>query len=157
MASRVRVEIDGAALVFRLPTAAEVREYLEAARRPEAPQLELSLDLCAACCLSARDEFDRVADERPLAIADAVLPRLFTAARDQQQRVGRAAVARWRQAETSLARIAENLLAFKAYSGGEPSEQALAGALHVAEWLDASRGTFRLIHALMKGLSRRGR
>lgn len=149
----VRCEVDGAALRFRLPTRAEVEDYLEAARKRPGEQLELGSALCAACCIDG--PIAEVTESRPLALVESVLPLLFSTASSRATAARRAGIARWKRAETDLGRMADSLLAFKSYIGGEPSEAAFAGALHVAEWLDSTRGTFRLFSAFLKALSRR--
>lgn len=146
-AATARVRIDGAEFVFRPPTVAEAESYLA---RPDAAALATALLVDGDPGALAR-----VADARPLALSHSVLPRLFAMAAAAREARGKRAVARWRSSETHLGRMAESLLAFKAYDGrSEPSETAVAGALHVAEWLDCTRGVFRLLHSLIKGLSR---
>lgn len=142
-----RVRIDGAEFVFRPPTLAEAEEFLAGAE-PGAFAARLLVEGDPAALA-------RAADARPLALGQSVLPRLFALAATAREARGKRAVARWRSSETHLGRMAESLLAFKAYDGSEePSEATIAGALHVAEWLDSTRGVFRLLHSLIKGLSR---
>jgi len=131
----------------------EVEEYLAAVRaRPEA-QLELGTDLVARCALGTA--IDALIEDRPLALVECVLPALFTARSKRSLKVRRGGISRWKRGETDLGKMADSLLAFRAFSGGEPSEAAFAGALHIAEWLDSTRGLFRLFSAFMKALARR--
>lgn len=153
MAAAVRCEVDGAALRFRLPSREEIEEYLAASRSNPDVQIGLGISLARTCCLDG--PVDEVAEERPLLLVETVLPALFSAQTDREVKHRRAGIARWKRAETDLGRMADSLLAFKAYVGGEPSEAALAGALHIAEWLDSTRGTFRLFAGFLKALSRR--
>jgi hypothetical protein len=152
MRGRLTAKVGGRALVFRLPTALESEDYLEQLKADPEDALEAAHDLAAKCCLNG--DWAATADEYPL-VVDKIVPALFRRAGDDARAAVRAAVRRWRAAETNLGRIAENLLAFKAYSGGAPDEKALAGALLVAEWVDVTRGTFRLLQGIVKGLRRR--
>ena len=153
MAARITAKVGGRTLVFRLPTSAETAEHLAALKSTPDDGLEVSLALCERLLESG--DWAEVADQYPLAV-DQIVPALFNAANDEAKRQIQAAVRRWKTAETNLGRIAENLLAFKAYNGGDANEKAFAGALHVAEWFDSTRGLFRLCHGYMKGLRRRG-
>lgn len=156
-APRITVAIDGAELRFRAPVLFEAEEYLETVRAAPGESLAAGLVLCQVCADDDATRFALAAlsEERPLALADLVLPRLFTVAQATATRTRKAGVARWKRSETNLASIAESLLAFKAYVGGEPTEAEYAGALQVAEWVDATRGTFRLVHGFMKAMGRR--
>lgn len=153
MAARLTAKVGGHTLVFRLPDSVETAAHLEALKVTPDDGLEASHALCERLLVSG--EWAEVAEQYPLSV-DQIVPQLFQAASDEARRQVQAAVRRWKTAETNLGRIAENLLAFKAYNGGDASEKAFAGALHVAEWFDSTRGLFRLCHGYMKGLRRRG-
>lgn len=156
-APRVRATIDGETLVFRLPSRAEAEDYFDAAERGGSSRLDLGLDLCGACVVSG--DFATVAEARPLAIVQQVLPAMLDALRARMGAERRTAIARWRRSETDLARMADNIVALidwaRAPHGTPAPEAAYAGALSVAEAVDAVRGTFRLVHGLIKGLGRR--
>jgi|SRR5688572_24691982 len=153
MRGRVTATVGGRALAFRLPTSAESEEYLAAAKRAPGASLVAADELLTKC---AEDPaaWAAAADEYPLAV-DELLPALFREATKAARGEVRAAIRRWRHADTNLGRMAENLLAFKAYAGGDPDERTFAGALLVAEWFDSTRRTSRLLEGLIKGLSRR--
>lgn len=152
MRGRLTANVSGRALVFRLPTAAESEDYLALLKEAPEDGLQAAHSLCSACALEG--DWAETAEEYPLAV-DQIVPALFKLASDDARESVRAAVRRWRLAETNLGRMAENLLAFKAYSGGPPDEKTFAGALLVAEWFDVTRGTFRLLQGIVKGLRRK--
>lgn len=150
---RLTAKVGDLRVAFRLPTSAESEAYLAVIRdRPE-DGLEHSDALCAACCVEG--DWAALSAEFPLAV-DKIVPALFRSANEAAKEDVRLAIRKWRASETNLGRMAENLLAFKAYNGGAPSPAQFAGALTVAEWFNATRGTFRLLEGLMKGLRRRG-
>ncbi len=152
MAARLAVKVDGRPLLFRLPSAAEVDSFVESSKDDPAGAFDQALALLTECCQEG--DFDAILEENPLCV-DRILPELFNRSNQAVKEQVRSAIRRWRAAETNLGRIAENILAFKAYQGGQASPQAFAGALHVAEWFDVTRGTFRLLNAFMKGLRKR--
>lgn len=152
MASRLTATVGGRSIVFRFPTNDEAEAYLETAKTDPGTSLLRAIDLLAACRLEG--DWEAAVEDSPLCV-DVILPALFKAASLEARNQVKAAVRRWRMAESNLGKIAENLLAFKAYNGGAVDEKVFAGALQVAEWFDTTRGTFRLLNAFMKGLRRK--
>jgi hypothetical protein len=153
VSGRLTVKVGDRSLAFRLPTSSESENYLAAIRDASEEKLAHSDALCLACCVEG--DWAALSEEFPLAV-DKIVPALFRKANDAAKEDVRLAIRKWRAAETNLGRMAENLLAFKAYAGGAPTPAQFAGALTVAEWFNVTRGTFRLLEGLMKGLRRRG-
>jgi RecA/RadA recombinase len=73
---------------------------------------------------------------------------------DSRARV-KAAAGLWKASDRNLGRIAENLLAFKAYTGGDFTAEQFAGAMTIAEWMSSTKGIFNLFLSLLKALSKR--
>lgn len=153
----VVVDLDGEELVFRPLKPQEAHSIV--ARTEAAPEdaLDAALVTCRACCLSDLEVFDRLADIYPLAFSgeDGVIGELILVAMAGARIRIKEGVSKWKGADRNPGRMAENLLAFKAYSGGDYSAQELAGALTVAEWMQVTKGTFTLFLSLMRALSKR--
>lgn len=149
---------DGASeAAFRAMTSAEA-QTLEARLRAT-PELAYAhaIEACRACLVSATADFELLLESSPLAFdlgEDGLCGRLARAAADAASDEVNAAVSRWRAADRQLGRTAQHLLAFKAYAGGPPSADAMAGALAMAEGIDTLKGLFKLHHAFMKAMAR---
>ena len=153
----VVVELDGRELVFRPLAPAEAHRVAAlATARPE-DALELCLTTCRGACLSDPALFDRLADIYPLAFSgdEGVIGELIRLAQGAATLRVKEGVRSWKGADRNPGRMAENLLAFKAYNGGDYTAAAFAGALTVAEWMQVTKGVFNMFAALLKALSRK--
>lgn len=156
----VVVNLGGREVLFRPFTPLEAIRVSAQLLTCPSEALELGLAACRSALLSDPAEFDALADAYPLAFTadDGALGELIrnaqAAARDRVQRGSKL----WKVSDRNLGRMAENLLAFKAYAGGDYTPEQFAGAMTVAEWMSSTKGIFNLFLALLKGLSkRRGR
>lgn len=156
----VAVELDGREVLFRPLTPSEAaRASRELLARP-ADAVDVGLAWCETALLSDRADFLALADRYPLAFTgdDGALGELIrqaqAAARERVQRAARLHKA----SDRNLGRMAEHLLAFKGYTGGEYTAEQFAGAMTIAEWASSTKAIFNLFLALLKGLAkRRGR
>lgn len=156
----VAVELDGHEVLFRPFSPIEAVRISARLLAAPAEAVENSLTALQPALLTPLEDFLELADRYPLAFTadDGVLGELIrnaqAAARDRVQRGARL----WKASDRNLGRMAENLLAFKAYTGGDYTPEQFAGAMTVAEWMSSTKGIFNLFLALLKGLSkRRGR
>lgn len=153
----VVVDLNGHELVFRPLKPSEAHRVI--AQTEAAPEhgLDVALETCRACCLSDLEVFDQLADVFPLAFSgDAgVIGELVNLARGDATLRVKDGVGFWRRADRNTGRMAENLLAFKSYQGGDYSAEQFAGALTVAEWMQVTKGIFNMFAALLKALARR--
>ncbi len=151
------VKDDEHAAAFRAMTPAEVQALEARVRSLPDLSYQLAVDACLTCLVSERADFDALLETWPLAFDlddKGLCGKLAAAATATATGEVNAAVARWRGAERQLGRAAQHLLAFKAYTGGPPSADAMAGALAVAEGLDTLKGLFKLHYSFFKALSR---
>lgn len=148
------VELDEEEHLFRPLTTGEARDLTDNIK--SAP--EISFDLCIEACrtayLGTTAAFDAVSDKYPGAFAELLPAELLKDAGSAHRQLVRASLSSWKAAERNLVHTAKNLLAFKAYTHGEPSKEALAGALHIADWLDNTKGLFKIAYAYVKAMSR---
>lgn len=153
----VVVELDGCELVFRPLAPSEAHRIVALAESAPEVALDASIAACRGACLSGPDDFDRLANIYPLAFSgeDGVIGELIRLAQGAATLRVKEGVGRWRRADRNPGRMAENLLAFKAYQGGDYGAAEFAGALTVAEWMQATKGIFNMFMALLKALSRR--
>jgi len=150
-----QVEAAGRVAAFRAMTIDEARTLgQQIARVPEAA-FELGIAACETCLLDG--DFSGMLEDAPLAfdLDEGLAGQLMAHASKEAHAGAKAAVARWRASGRNLAEVAESLLAFKAYTGGEPSPAARAGALHFAEGLDHQAGLFKLVLGYMRAISKR--
>lgn len=150
------LEVGGWRVVFRPMPIEDAREL---GRLSEAaPHLAFELGLAAVqrCLVAGADDYAQIAEHYPLAldIDGGVLERLLKQSSAQAHATVKLAINKWRAADRNLADVAEQLLAFKAYVGGEPSANARAGALHIAELSDSVKGLFKLHLAFMKSMAK---
>lgn len=68
--------------------------------------------------------------------------------------LGKIATQQWRAGQRDIGRVAGSLLAFMAHDGKDHNPEAFAGALHIAEHFEATKGTYRLLEALIKALAK---
>lgn len=153
----VSVRLDGREVLFRPLTPLEARRV--SIRMLAAPEdaLDTALAACESALLSDPGEYRALVDEYPLAFSgdDGALGELLrTAQLDARVRV-KTAAGLWKASDRNLGRIAENLLAFKAYTGGDFTAEQFAGAMTVAEWMSSTKGIFNLFLSLLKALSKR--
>jgi hypothetical protein len=156
----VAVELDGREVLFRPFTPLEATRVSAQMLTQPSEALELGLAACERALLSDPEAFRELADRYPLAFTgdDGALGELIRNAQLMaRDRVKRGA-GLWKSSDRNLGRMAENLLAFKSYTGGDYTPEQFAGAMTVAEWASSTKGVFNLFLALLKGLSkRRGR
>lgn len=156
----VAVELDGREVLFRPLAPIEAVRISARMLAEPAEAIEVALAALQTALLSPLEDFLDLADRYPLAFTSddgalgALIRNAHAAARDRVQRGSRL----WKASDRNLGRMAENLLAFKAYAGGDYTPEQFAGAMTVAEWMSSTKGIFNLFLALLKGLSkRRGR
>lgn len=152
------VELGGAELLFRPLGVAEASTLAKAVAADPDDCLDECLAACEAAYVGPRAALEAAVDAFPLAfgpqdggVAGALL-KLATG--DAKLRVQKGA-ALWKRADRNPGLMAEHLLAFKAYQGGEYGEAEFAGALTIAEWMGSTKGIFLLFSALLKALSKR--
>lgn len=153
----VVVELDGCELVFRPLAPSEAHRVATLVAAAPEDALDACIEACRGACLSPPDVFDRLAGIYPLAFSgdDGVIGELIRLAQGAATLRVKEGVSRWKRADRNPGRMAENLLAFKAYQGGDYSADAFAGALTVAEWMQSTKGIFNMFMALLKALARR--
>ena len=153
----VVVDLDGAELVFRPLKPSEAHRVAALATSDPENALDVCLATCRGACVSDQAEFDRLANIYPLAFSgdDGVIGELIRLAQGDATIRVKEGVGKWKRADRNPGRMAENLLAFKAYQGGDYSAEEFAGALTVAEWMQSTKGIFNMFAALLKALSKR--
>jgi hypothetical protein len=151
----VEVAVGEYSLVFRPLTPREAATLTAALERVPELTVQLCADAARACCLSPDEDFEAALDEFPVALTDALAGELLKQAHEVERAIVRAAVARWKRSERDLGAVARNLLAFKAYAGGDADEATFAGALAVAEWFDSAKALAKMFSGLMKALAKR--
>ncbi len=153
----IQVDLRGRVLFFRPMGLDEAQAT--ATRLDRAPSAALTTALAAVrkCCVSDLQEFDEAAENFPLAFSaeSGVCATLLAMASDELSANVKEAIARWRTSERQLGVIAEDLLAFKAYTGGVADAKTLAGALHVADLIDTTKGLYKLHLAFMNAMGKR--
>lgn len=153
----VAVQLDGREVLFRPLTPLEARRVSVRMLASPEDALDTALAACESALLSDVDDFRALADQFPLAFSgdDGALGELLRqAGADSRARV-KTAAGLWKASDRNLGRIAENLLAFKAYNGGDFTAEQFAGAMTVAEWMSSTKGIFNLFLSLLKALSKR--
>lgn len=154
----VTVEFDGEdLLLFRPLTPLEAtKASTRILAAPEAA-LETGLEVCKAALLSCPGTFERLVDMYPLAFTgdDGVLGELIRLAQGEARIRVKSGAGLWRASDRNLGRMAENLLAFKGYAGGDYTAEQFAGAMTIAEWMSVTKGIFNLFLSLLKALSKR--
>jgi hypothetical protein len=153
----VAVEIDGHELLFRPLTPSEATKV--SARMLAAPgeAIDAGLETVRAALIGDPSLFLQLVDRYPLAFTsdDGVLGELIRLAAVESRARVRSGAGMWRASDRNLGRMAENLLAFKGYTGGDYTAAEFAGAMTVAEWMSATKGIFSLFLSLLKALSKR--
>lgn len=151
---RLAVSADGKELLFRPVSQAEAGAYVRARSADPSASFDTDLRFVSEQHAGEPAALEAFLSRAPLAATEiaAALVRQANARTREANAVG---VKRWRRSGQNAGQIAENLLAFKAYSGGDPPAAAVAGALHIAEWLDNTRGIFRIFLAVVKALGRK--
>lgn len=152
----VVVELDGHELLFRPLTPAEAARAADSVTKAPEIAVETALATCEAACLTP-EPFVQLADNYPLAFSgeDGVFGELLRLAQGDAVVRVKTGARLWKAADRNPGKMAENLLAFKAYQGGDWGEKEFAGALTIAEWMSSTKGLFQLFLALMKSLSRK--
>lgn len=154
-----RLEAAGFEAHFRPMTFDEARTLSKQIERAPEIAFQLGIAACQACIVNGAEHFDALVEVAPLAFdldGPGLAATLLSNACSAAAANARAAVQRWRQADRNLAEVAESLLAFKAFTGGEPSPAARAGALHLAEAFDHQKGLFKLVLGYMRAVSKKG-
>lgn len=165
----VRVDIGGRSFAFRPMTSDEAEAVADRLERAPELALDTAFEACSDCCVGVfegeparaledpQKALDEAADLYPLIFSaeTGVCDRLLTLASDALAKRIKDAISRWRKSDRNLGMVAESLLAFQAYRGGQPSSEALAGALHMAEHLDFTKGLYRLHLSFMRALGKR--
>jgi hypothetical protein len=128
-------------------------------RLDRAPDAALTTAVSAVrlCCVSPLDEFDEAAVNFPLAFSaeKGVCFSLLELASTDLAASVKAGISRWRHSERQLGIVAEDLLAFKAYTGGNATASQLAGALHWAEHIDTQKALYKMIRSFLEAMGRR--
>ena len=153
----VVVELDGEELTFRPLAPSEAHRVAALATADPENALDVCLATCRGACLSSLEDFDRLANIYPLAFSgdEGVIGELVRLAQGTATLRIKDGVGKWKRADRNPGRMAENLLAFKAYTGGDYTAEQFAGALTVAEWMQSTKGIFNMFAALLKALSKR--
>jgi hypothetical protein len=153
----VHLELDEHKLAFRQLTPDEAEALYDKLERAPELALQIALDACALCCVAGAEHLEEVTDSYPLAFSSesGVCEMLLKLANDALAASIKKAIRNWRAADRQLGQVAQNLLAFKAYTGGVASPEALAGALHWAEHLDTTKGLYKLHLSFMRALAKR--
>lgn len=153
----VAVQLDGREVLFRPLTPLEARRISLRMLAAPADALDTGLAACESALLTDPTDFAALADQYPLAFSgeDGALGELLRSAQSDARARVRSAAALWKASDRNLGRIAENLLAFKAYNGGDFTAEQFAGAMTVAEWMSSTKGIFNLFLSLLKALSKR--
>jgi hypothetical protein len=153
----IHVELAGCELVFRPLTPSEAHRTVAQVSAHSADALDLCLETCRAACLSPPEDFERLSNLYPLAFShdDGVIGELIRLASGAALLRVKEGSSRWKKAERNPGRMAEHLLAFKAYQGGEYDAATFAGALTIADWMQSTKGIFNMFSALLKALARR--
>ena len=153
----IAVELEGRTVLFRPLSPSEAAGVSAQLLAFPEDAVELGLAACERALLSDRAAFLELADRYPLAFTadEGALGELIRQAQLAARASVQAGARKFKAADRNLGRMAENLLAFKAYTGGDYTPEQFAGALTVAEWASSTRGIFNLFLALMKALSRR--
>jgi hypothetical protein len=153
----IRVDLYGREYVFRPMSVTEAQGVADRLDNCPSAALSTAISAVRACCLGEVALFDEAAENFPLAFSaeGGVCSTLLAMASDELAAQVKAAISRWRHSERQLGVVAEDLLAFKAYTGGTAGTQELAGALHWAEHLDYTKATYKLILGYMKAMAKR--
>lgn len=151
------LEVGGWRAAFRLMTVEEARELGRLIDAAPDLAFDLGIGACATCLIDGAADFQSIAEHFPLAldVDGGLLGQMLERASKEAHDSVRAAIKKWRAADRNLAEVAEHLLAFKAYAGGQPSPAARAGALAAAEGLDALKALFKLHLSFMKSMSKK--
>lgn len=152
---RLSVQIGGHSLVFRPFSVAESEALVDDVEACKGPTLLIELAACRLACESGAIKFDAMVDEFPLACSGTILPKLLkTTAEEANARI-KTGVRRYKAADRSPGRMAEHLLAFKAYQGGDIGAKEFAGALAVAELINTAGGILITMQNYLKAMSKR--
>jgi hypothetical protein len=152
-----QLEAGGRVAAFRPMTFDEARTLGRQIERVPGLAFELGVSACAACLIDGAEAFEAICEESPLALDydDGLAGTLMQHASREAHESVKLAIRKWRGADRNLAEVADSLLAFKAYTGGEPCAAARAGALHAAEGLDNLKGLFKLVLGYMRAISKK--
>lgn len=152
------VEQDGRAIAFRPFSVDQAKALVAAAERTPDLAFQLGLAALRGNLEDGAEDFEALLEATPLVFDYAptgVLGRMLELASEDARKAGKDSIRTWRESKQDLAKMANNLLAFKAYSGGTPSPAAFAGAIHVAEAVDGIKALFKLHSAFMNALGKR--
>jgi hypothetical protein len=153
----IRVTLGDRELGFRPLRPDEAERLVARFERCPARAIDIAFEACRDCCVAGAESLDELADQYPLAFSaeTGICERLLQLASDHVASEIKQAIRSWRGAERQLGKMAQSLLAFKAYQGGPPSAEVLAGALHLAELIDTVKGTYKLHVSFMRALGKR--
>lgn len=153
----VVVEIDGREAIFRPLARSEALKISKLMLAGPEACTAAAFELCEAACVSDPAALACLMNEYPLAFAtpNGVIGELIKVAHGDAKIRIQSAKQEWKAGDRNPGLMAENLLAFKAYQGGDWTARQLAGALTIAEWMGSTKGIFNLFLALMKSLSKR--
>lgn len=152
--TRVNVQIGGHDLQFRPLTSVEIEDLREDIKDRPAYSLEFMISACREACVSDVEDFDRAADDYPLSFEGVLRALVEQCYAEAKERV-RLGVNSWKRADRNPGLMAEDLLAFKGYSGGDYSASEFAGALAVADLVSACKGLLELGQNWTRALNRR--
>lgn len=146
------LEHEGRVAAFRGMTVDEAREVSDQLKAAPDLAYPLAIKACLQCLIGGETAFAEILEAAPLAVDfdEGLAGRLLEAASDVAKASVAEALRKFRHSDRNLGQMADNLLAFKAYAGGAPSSGAQAGALHIAEAIDALKATLKLQLAVAK-------
>lgn len=153
----VVVEIDGHELLFRPLKPSEAERAAKLITADVENAVETSVEVCRNALLSDPSVFDQVLEYAPLMFSgeEGIIGELLKLANSEFSLRVKTASSLFKRGERNYGLIAENLLAFKAYQGGDYTAKEMAGALHIAEWMSSTKGIFLMFQSLLKALSKK--
>lgn len=163
--TRLAVQVGGYDLQFRPLTSTESESVIDDCRADPDNAIGLAIDACRSACVGRLAEsgdeaedylakFDAMSEYYPLACSETILQAIINqSAKEAQERISDG-VRQWKAADRNPGRMAEHLLALKAYEGGDYTAGQFAGALAVAELISTTKGIATMIKAYLNAMKR---
>lgn len=152
--TRLAVQVGGYELQFRPLTSTESESVIDDCRADPDNAIGLAIDACRSACMSCPVQFDAMSEDYPLSCSETILQAIINqSAKEAQERISDG-VRQWKAADRNPGRMAEHLLALKAYEGGDYTAGQFAGALAVAELISTTKGIATMIKAYLNAMKR---